>query len=333
MGCLKLSYYPTTELKIISDRKVLTYNKTEINNRSSYFFGFGSKEKDNEIKGEGNSYDFGARIYDPRLGRWLSLDPLMAKYPGMSPYIYTANNPILYIDQDGKDYGVYVNHDTKTIIVKQTIHTVKGGSDASNANIGASKWNAESGKWQYVVGTGDKAVTYEIKFELTVKEHEDATTRDAAFAADKSGEGNLFKTDALSPGLFGNTTEQTSGTGVGFNHVEAQDNETAKNRQSYAHEIGHTLGLDHFTDGLMEGGATRGEGGANNFVTLGNVSRMLSYAGVGSPIETGTKQLAGKASGDKATSNTVGTAPADFSTGSVQSNQSLIGPRLPDGGF
>jgi RHS repeat-associated protein len=76
-----------------------------------YRYGFGSKEKDHEMKGKGNSYDFGARIYDPRLGRWLSLDPLMSKYPGMSPYNYTANNPILYIDQDGKDYGVYINHD------------------------------------------------------------------------------------------------------------------------------------------------------------------------------------------------------------------------------
>jgi RHS repeat-associated protein len=45
-------------------------------NSSEYRYGFGGHEKDDEIKGEGNSLDFGARIYDPRLGRWLSVDPI-----------------------------------------------------------------------------------------------------------------------------------------------------------------------------------------------------------------------------------------------------------------
>ncbi|MFT5336511.1 MAG: RHS repeat-associated protein [Luteibaculaceae bacterium] len=60
-------------------------------------------EKDDEIKGTGNSLDFGARIYDPRVFRWLSVDPLAAKYPGMSPYNFAANNPIFYIDPDGNE--------------------------------------------------------------------------------------------------------------------------------------------------------------------------------------------------------------------------------------
>lgn len=55
-----------------------------------YRFGFNGKENDNEVKGTGNQLDFGARIYDPRLGRWLSLDPLQAKYPGFSPYNYVV---------------------------------------------------------------------------------------------------------------------------------------------------------------------------------------------------------------------------------------------------
>jgi RHS repeat-associated protein len=41
-----------------------------------YRFGFNGKENDNEIKGEGNSLDFGGRIYNNGLGKWLSLDPL-----------------------------------------------------------------------------------------------------------------------------------------------------------------------------------------------------------------------------------------------------------------
>src|SRR5690606_36422730 len=49
-----------------------------------YRYGFNGMEKDNEVKGKGNSYDFGARMYDSRLGRWLSIDPLTGKYPNLS---------------------------------------------------------------------------------------------------------------------------------------------------------------------------------------------------------------------------------------------------------
>ena len=60
-------------------------------------------EKDDEVKGYGNSLDFGARIYDTRLGRWLSVDPLQKKFPDFSPYNYAINNPVIFIDYDGRD--------------------------------------------------------------------------------------------------------------------------------------------------------------------------------------------------------------------------------------
>lgn len=68
-------------------------------------YGFNGKEGDGEVKGEGNSYDFGARMYDSRLGRWFKIDNLAAKYPSHSSYCFTLNNPILYIDPDGNDVG------------------------------------------------------------------------------------------------------------------------------------------------------------------------------------------------------------------------------------
>jgi RHS repeat-associated protein len=71
---------------------------------NQYRYGFNGKEKSNEIYGEGNAYDFGARIQDPRLGRWLSVDPKADKYAHQSPYAYVANNPIIFNDGDGKDF-------------------------------------------------------------------------------------------------------------------------------------------------------------------------------------------------------------------------------------
>mgnify|MGYP003873837343 CR=1 FL=1 len=46
-------------------------------------------------------YDYGARFYDPAVGRFLSVDPLAEKYPGMSSYNYVGNNPINNIDMKG----------------------------------------------------------------------------------------------------------------------------------------------------------------------------------------------------------------------------------------
>lgn len=67
----------------------------------AYSWGFNGKEKDDEISGGGNNLDFGARIYDSRLGRWMSVDPNQNS-PGLTPYRGFFNNPIYIISPDGK---------------------------------------------------------------------------------------------------------------------------------------------------------------------------------------------------------------------------------------
>lgn len=70
-------------------------------NGSKYRYGFNGKENDNEVKGEGNQQDYGMRIYDPRIGRFLSVDPLTKGFPNLTPYQFASNNPIALIDVDG----------------------------------------------------------------------------------------------------------------------------------------------------------------------------------------------------------------------------------------
>jgi len=76
-----------------------------------YRYGYNGKESDGEWKevagspgsGFGNVYDYGARMYDPRLGRWMSKDPEASKYPSVSSFLYVNDSPVSAIDSKGED--------------------------------------------------------------------------------------------------------------------------------------------------------------------------------------------------------------------------------------
>jgi RHS repeat-associated protein len=114
-----------------------------------YRFGFNGQEKDDEIKGSGNSYEFTFRIYDPRLGRFLSIDPLSASYPWNSPYAFAENRPIDGIDLEGLEYvpfGLAMERlkAGKTIIQKPSEWSpLKSGSFNSAAEFNTRKINSQ----------------------------------------------------------------------------------------------------------------------------------------------------------------------------------------------
>ena len=73
------------------------------------YYTFSAKERDPET---GLSY-FGARYYSSDLSIWLSVDPMAAKYPSLSPYVYCANNPIKLVDPNGEE--VYIIGDAASV--------------------------------------------------------------------------------------------------------------------------------------------------------------------------------------------------------------------------
>jgi|SaaInlV_125m_DNA_1040241.scaffolds.fasta_scaffold04231_7 RHS repeat-associated protein len=80
----------------------------------SYRYGFNGMEKDDEhTQGK---YDFGARLYDARLGRWLSVDAVTKSH--RTPYDGLDNNPIAFIDPDGNDDVFTNSEDGTTTIIK-----------------------------------------------------------------------------------------------------------------------------------------------------------------------------------------------------------------------
>ncbi len=76
---------------------------------NGYSFSFNGKENDNEVSGDGNAYDFGARIYSSRLGKWLSIDPAFKKFPYESNYSFVSNSPLIYIDEGGNTKRLIIN--------------------------------------------------------------------------------------------------------------------------------------------------------------------------------------------------------------------------------
>lgn len=79
-------------------------------------------------------YDFGDRIYDPRIARWLAIDPKFRNYVPISPYAFVINNPISLIDIDG---GTVYDGDTEVEIkidaqTGSATYQLKGGGEVSD---------------------------------------------------------------------------------------------------------------------------------------------------------------------------------------------------------
>jgi RHS repeat-associated protein len=55
-----------------------------------------------ELGQESGLYYYGARYYNPTMSVWLVVDPLAHKFPHQSPYVFTDNNPIMFVDPDGR---------------------------------------------------------------------------------------------------------------------------------------------------------------------------------------------------------------------------------------
>ena len=116
---------------------------------ANYRFGFNGKENDNEAKGLGNEQDYGMRIYDPRIGKFLSTDPLFKSYPELSYYQFASNSPISGVDQDGLEWELSTTNNnlknkSTTLVPSSKIVTTPSKNQAAGLNLGFLKLSKQS---------------------------------------------------------------------------------------------------------------------------------------------------------------------------------------------
>jgi len=157
---------------------------------SQYRYGFNGKEKDDEVFNlPSTSYDFGARMYNSRLGRWMSADPKQYRYPDLSPYNFVANDPIIATDPSGETIFI---HYTDEAGMSQSIEYRPGigylGNNAYVKNAFASLDEAAL--------NGDRKLLLKLADDKNVKLNIKTTTSASHFANDEA-EDNFKKTREL----------------------------------------------------------------------------------------------------------------------------------------
>jgi RHS repeat-associated protein len=199
-------------------------------NTSDYRFGFNGQEKDDEIKGSGNSINYLARVYDPRLGKFLSVDPLTKKFPMLTPYQFASNTPIQAIDLDGLEGLVVVKMDkpptnfNKTVFAKELQQRlIESGAHKDTRVV------FENSKAYNDIGAWNRFWDYESDQSATI------TIRDMNIVWDAG------RTDAGGYGEDGQIVIYRGLVGIKNNAAKERELPTSTYVNVALHEIGHAV--------------------------------------------------------------------------------------------
>jgi RHS repeat-associated protein len=161
---------------------------------TDFRYGFNGMEKDDEVKGEqGTSYDFGNRIYDPRIGRFLTVDNYKERFPGQSPFSFAQNSPI---------FGIDINGDSLYILVHTSGN--KRGDDMLKAAALTRKYDIESSKG--FDSKRDKVIVLDISDLGKLEQEVETTTKTYSKNYGGTVEFGIFSHSALEGPTGGTNT-------------------------------------------------------------------------------------------------------------------------------
>ncbi|MFV0290570.1 MAG: RHS repeat-associated core domain-containing protein [Mangrovibacterium sp.] len=239
----------------------------ERNNTWNTPFLFNGKELDEET----GLYYYGARYYDARISLWLSTDPLQEKYPHVSTYAYTFNNPVIYKDPDGRDGIRVIDTKNKTITIKalyfvqsadRNYYTTKGKTKQfggySEKQIG--KMQESTNKYLNNLGmsvSDGEYKGYSINFDLefrdggTVEQSENSAQsemQDGHSVGNSFTRGNSSVYSRFASKEIDNNDGTVSTSTVGGITIGNKDimmNSSQDTKMNRIHEIFHTFGFSH----------------------------------------------------------------------------------------
>jgi RHS repeat-associated protein len=139
--------------------------------RGDYRFGFQGQEMDDEVYGQGNAVSYKYRVHDPRIGRFLSIDPLTLKYPFYSPYSFSGNRVIDATELEGlepsfigaesalkaRDFAIATALDIKDVSVAAINWALTFGSGIKSAFVDDEVIVPQIGRPSFVFGNGNDA--------------------------------------------------------------------------------------------------------------------------------------------------------------------------------
>lgn len=146
----------------------------------NYRYAYNGMEQDPETSGNGNSYTTEFRQYDPRLGRWKSLDPLMAQFPWQSPYCAFDNNPIYYVDPYGlsaTNNGEGKTYDRST---SEHQHNSKEEGKAREDILGGLVDAQNQGIITFIYKTGKGEITYSYEYNSETEMWEESQSHNTS---------------------------------------------------------------------------------------------------------------------------------------------------------